>query len=81
MSIHSAIACLLEILGMEIISLYVDDTALTKQLNSAGPPLSALEDQLVSLNVIYTRNYAFCFIDLLDSIQSAIIKAISIAIE
>ncbi len=64
MSIHSAIACLLEILGMEIISLYVDDTALTKQLNSAGPPLSALEDQLVSLNVIYTRNYAFCFIDL-----------------
>ncbi len=64
MSIHSAIACLLEILWMETISLYVDDTALTEQLNSAGLPPSALEDQLVSLNAIYTRNYAFCFIDM-----------------
>ncbi len=49
---------------METISLYVDDTALTEQLNSAGLPPSALEDQLVSLNAIYTRNYAFCFIDM-----------------
>ncbi len=53
MSIHSAIAYLLETLKGETISPHVDDTALTKHLNSVGPPLTALEDQLVSLNVIY----------------------------
>ena len=63
MSIHSAIACLLEILEMETISLHVNDTALTKHIKSVGPPLTALEDHLVSLNV----NYALCFMDLHDS--------------